>query len=105
MILEDSVKLSYLFQSVKGEPKEMIKGLPNTNANYALAISLLLLRYGDPVKQTQVLLQKFHNLPSPKHNAKELRIFLTEYHKVKEQMHHVTDFEASELEVRSYLIC
>ena len=45
------------------------------------------------------------NLPSPKHNAKELRVFLTEYHKIREQMRHVTDFGVSELVIRSNLVC
>ena len=39
--LEPSVKLSYLLQSVEGDPKEMVKGLPNTDFNYAVAVKLL----------------------------------------------------------------
>ena len=39
--LESSARLSYLLQSVDGEPKEMIKGLPNTDQNYAVAVNLL----------------------------------------------------------------
>ena len=82
----------------------MIKGLPNTNQNYAVAVNLLPERYGDEVKQTHVLLQKFHNLPSPKHNAKDLRSFLTVYRKVREQMRCVTNIHESELVIRSTLI-
>ena len=63
--LEPSEKLSYLLQSVDGEPKEMIKGFPNTDQNYVVAVNLLTERYGDEVKQTHVLLQKFHNLSYP----------------------------------------
>ena len=74
--LEGSAKLSYLLQSVVDGPREMIKGLPNINENYAVAVKLLKDRYNDPAKQTHVILHKFHNLPSPKHNAKELRSFL-----------------------------
>ena len=84
--LEQSAKLSYLLQRVDGERKEMIKGLPNTDNNYAVAGKLLTDRYGNETKQTHVLLQKFHILPSPKDNAKDLRSFLTEYRTVREQM-------------------
>ena len=102
--LEPSAKLSYLLQSVDGEPKEMIKGLPNTDHNYTVAVNLLTEQYGDEIKQTHVLLQKFHNLPSPKHNAKDLHSFLTEYHKVREQMRSITNIHKSELVIRSILI-
>ena len=44
----------------------MIKGLSNTNANYAIALKILTDRYADVTKQTYVLLHKFYNLPSPK---------------------------------------
>ena len=50
------------------------------------AVAALKDRYADSVKQTHVLLQKFYNLPSLRHNAKELRSFLTEYGKVREQI-------------------
>ena len=102
--LEPSAKLSYMLQSVGGTPKKMIKGLPNTDQNYTIAIRLLTDRYGDEIKQSHVLFQKFHNLPSPKHNARDLRSFLTEYRKVREQMRSVTNIEESKLVVRSILI-
>ena len=82
----------------------MIKGLSHTDANYTITVTTLLDRHADPMKQTEVLLQKFFNLPSPRHNAKELRSFLTEYRKVREQMRHVKDFDASLLTIRSVLI-
>ena len=102
--LEQSAKLTYLLQSLEGEPREMIKGLSHTDDNFLIAISSLHDRYADPIKRTEVLLQKFFNLPSPRHNAKELRKFLTEYRKVWDQMRHVEDFDASALTVRSVLL-
>ena len=54
--LEPSAKLSYLLQSVEREPREMIKGLPNTDNNHAVAVKLLTDCYADPTKQTHVLL-------------------------------------------------
>ena len=81
----------------------MIKGLPHTNSNYVIAVNLLTDRYGDKIKQTEVLLQKFHNLPSPKHNAKDLHSVLTEYRKVREQMRNLTTVDDS-LVVRSTIV-
>ena len=101
--LEQSAKLTYLLQSLEGEPREMIKGLSHTDDNYLIAISSLHYRYADPIKQTEVLLQKFFNLPSPCHNAKEFRKFLTEYRKVRDQMRHVEDFDSSALTIRPVL--
>ena len=101
--LEKSAKLTYLLQSLEGEPREMIKGLSHTDDNYMIAVTALQDWYADPVKQTEVLLQIFFNLSS-RHNAKELRSFLTEYHQIREQMRHVEDFNASSLTIRSVLI-
>ena len=78
-----------LLQSLEGEPREMIPGLSHTDDNYRIALESLHDQYTDPIQQTEVLLQNFFNLPSPRHNAKELREFLTEYRKIREQMRHV----------------
>ena len=82
----------------------MIKGLSHTDDNYLIAINSLHDRYADPIKQTEVLLQKFFSLLSPRHNTKQLRKFLTEYRKVRDQMQHVEDFDTSSLVVRSVLL-
>ena len=102
--LEKAAKLTYLLQSLEVEPREMITGLSHMDANYIIAVTALRDRYADPIKQTEVRLQKFFNLPSPRHNAKELCSFLMEYHKVREQMRHVGDFDASALTIRSVLV-
>ena len=57
--LKKSAKLTYLLQSLEGEPREMIRGLPHTDASYIIAVTALQDRYADPVKQTEVLLQIF----------------------------------------------
>ena len=101
--LEPSAKLTYLFQCLEGEPKEMVKGLPHTDSNYVIAVYLLTDRYGDKIKQTDVLLEKFHNLPSPKHNAKDLHSFLTECRKVRQQMWNLTTVDDS-LVIRSTIV-
>ena len=70
--LERSTKFIYLAQSLEGEPKEMISGLAITDDNYTIAVHILRERYDNATKQTNVLLQKFHSLPTPKHIPKDL---------------------------------
>ena len=77
--LEQSAKLTYLLQSLERSPREMISGLSHTGDNYRIALESLHDRYANPIQRSEVLLQKFFNLPSPRHNAIELRKFLTEY--------------------------
>ena len=101
--LEPSVKPTYLLQCLEGEPKEMIKGLLHADSNYVITVNLLTDRYEDKIKQTDVLLQKFYNLPSPKHNVKDLHSFLTECRKVREQMQNLTTVDDS-LVVRSTIV-
>ena len=83
----------------------MISGLAITDDNYTIAVHILRDRYDNASKQTNVLLQKFHSLPTPKHNPKDLQNFLTEYRKIKTQLSHVLDFQQSELVVKSTLVC
>ena len=75
----------------------MISGLTITDDNYSIAVHILRERYDNATRQTNVLLQKSHSLPTPKHNPKDLRNFLTEYRKEKAQLAHVLDFQQSEL--------
>ena len=84
--------------------RKLVSGLAITDDNYPIAISILRDRYDDASRQTHVLLQKFHTLPMPKHNPKDLRNFLTEYRKVKTQLSHVVDFQQSELVIKSTLV-
>ena len=102
--LEKSTKFIYLAQSLEGEPKEIISGLAITDDNYSLAVHILKDRYDNTSRQTNVLLQKFHTLLTPKHNPKDLRNFLTEYRKIKTQLSHVLDFQQSELVIKSILV-
>ena len=102
--IERSTKFIYLAQSLEGEPKEMISGLAITDDNYNLAIRILKDRYDNASKQTNILIQRFHTLPTPKHNPKDLRVFLTEYRKIKAQLSRVLDFQASELVIKSTVI-
>ena len=102
--LERSTKFIYLVQSLEGEPKEMVSGLSITDESYSIAIRILKDRYDDASRQTHVRFQKFHTLPTPKHNPKDLRNFLTEYRKVKTQLLHAVDFQQSELVIKSTLV-
>ena len=49
-------------------------------------------------------MQKFHAMSAPKHNPKDLRVFLTEYCKIKHQLTRVLDFQASELVIKSIVV-
>ena len=102
--IERCTKFIYLAQSLEGEPKELISGLAITDDNYNLAIRILRDCYNNASKQTKVLLKRFHTLPTPKHNPKDLHVFLTEYRKIKAQLSRVLDFQASELVIKSTVI-
>ena len=102
--LEKTTKFIYLVQSLEGEPKEMISGLAITDDNYTVALYILRDRYANESKQTNVLMQKFHAMSTPKHNAKDLRVFLTEYRKIKHQLTRVLNFQASELVIKSIVV-
>ena len=82
----------------------MINGLAITDDNYNVAVRILKDRYDNASKQTSVLMQKFHMMPTPKHNPKDLRVFLTEYRKIKTQLSHVLDFKQSEVVIKSIVV-
>ena len=102
--LEKTTKFIYLVQSLEGEPKEMINGLAITEDSYTVALYILRDRYANECKQTNVLMQKFHMMSTPKHNPKDLRVFLTQYRKIKHQLTRVLDFQASELVIKSIVV-
>ena len=102
--LENATKFIYLAQSLEGEPKEMISGLARTEENYAVALYILRKRYANESKQTNVLMQRFHAMSTPKHNSKDLRVFLTEYRKIKHQLSRIVDFQANELVIKSVVV-
>ena len=49
-------------------------------------------------------MQRFHAMSTLKHNCKDLRVFLTEYRKIKHQLSRVLDFQASELVIKSVVV-
>ena len=53
----------------------MINGLAITDDNYTVALYILRDHYANESKQTNVLMQKFHMMSTPKHNPKDLRVF------------------------------
>ena len=102
--LEKTTKFIYLAQSLEGEPKEMISGLARTNDNYSVALYILKKRYANESKQTNVLMQRFHAMSTPKHNSKDLHVCLTEYRKIKHQLTRIIDFQANELVIKSVVV-
>ena len=102
--LEKTTKFIYLVQSLEGEPKEMLNGLAINDDNYTVALYILRDRYANESKQTNVLMQKFHTMSTPKHIPKDLRVFLTECRKTKHQLSRVLDLQASELVIKSIVV-
>ena len=102
--IEKTTKFINLVQSLEGEPKEMINGLAITDDNYNVVLYILRDRYENASKQTNVLMQKFHTMPTFKYNPKDLRVFLTEYRKIKHQLSRVLDFRQSELVIKSIVV-
>ena len=102
--LEKTTKFIYLVQSLEGDPKEMISGLAINDDNYTVALYILRDCYANESKQSNILMQKFHTMSTPKHNSKDLRVFLTEYRKIKHQLSRVLDFQASELVIKSIVV-
>ena len=102
--LEKTTKFIYLVQSLEDEPKEMINSLAINDDNYTVALYYLRDRFANESKQTNVLMQKFHTMSTPKHNPKDLCVFLTEYRKIKHQLSRVLDFQASELVIKSIVV-
>ena len=49
-------------------------------------------------------MQKFHTMPTTKHNPKDLCVFLTKYRKIKHQLSRVLDFRQSELVIKSIVV-
>ena len=82
----------------------MISGLARTDDNYSVALYILKKRYANESKQTNVLMQRFHAMFTPKHNSKDLRVFLTEYRKIKHQLSRVVDFQTNELVIKSVVV-
>ena len=102
--IEKTTKYIYLVQSLEGEPKEIINGLAMTDDNYNVAVQILKDRYANASKQTSVLMQKFHTMPTPKHSSKDLCAFLTEYRNIKTQLSRVFDFKQSEVVIKSIVV-
>ena len=82
----------------------MISGLASTDENYSVALYILKRRYANESKQTNVLMQRFHAMSTPKHNSKDLRVFLTEYRKIKHQLSRIVDLQANELVIKSVVV-
>ena len=54
--------------------------------------------------KTSVLMWKFHTMPTPKHSSKDLRVFLTEYRKIKTQLSRVLDFKQSKVVIKPIVV-
>ncbi|CAO4372957.1 unnamed protein product [Caenorhabditis nigoni] len=57
-------RFHYLKSTLKGEPLDLIKGLPTVHQNYELARQLLSSSYGGSLRLKHTLLQQLRNLPA-----------------------------------------
>jgi len=75
--LSDIEKLQYLKNCIKGEPAQVLTGLPLTNSNYAVAIDLLKERYGSKRRIIRTHVQALISIQQPNHKSyQSLRTFV-----------------------------
>jgi hypothetical protein len=72
-------KFQYLLSAVSGEPLNLIKSLPISDANYTVAYDLLKDRYHSPRRLVTLHLNQILDLPSVNHTPKQMRKFLNSY--------------------------
>ncbi|XP_045216914.2 uncharacterized protein LOC123566652 [Mercenaria mercenaria] len=79
--LSDIEKFTYLQSKLFGEAKSAISGLPLTNANYHVALSLLKERFGNAHEVVDLHYSKLVNLTPPMNKTSSLRVFLDQVEK------------------------
>jgi len=67
--ISDAQRMQYLTQSLKDEPKNLIKHLPSTGNNYAAAWSILTSRYDNKRLIVSTLLNKLMSQPAVKSDS------------------------------------
>ena len=77
--LDGTVKFRYLFNCLYDEPKELIKSLSITQANFAITVCQLHSRYQNCQKLLQKRLHKFHAIPVLKYNYVDLKLIKAQY--------------------------
>ena len=102
--LEPVVKFTYLNSFLSGEPKDLIKALAVTPANYTVAVGMLKDHYADDQKLLHSLLHQFHHLPSPRHDYRDIKTFHTKFVQLKEQIEGISSLTGSELMMKSIII-
>lgn len=77
--IESVVKFNFLLSSLKGEPLSIVKSLPISEANYAIAIKLLTEKYSNNTRLKDTLLIQLQNLAEPSYTQPEIQSFRISY--------------------------
>ena len=84
--LADVEKFSYLQGLLKGSAARLIDGLDLTNENYAVAISMLLQRFGKTRQSKQSLYLKLEQLQCPSYKIVDQQTTLEEVQRILRQL-------------------
>ena len=102
--LEPVVKFTYLISCISGEPKDLVKGLAVTSANYVVAVRLLQDRYANDQKLLHSLLHHFHNLTPPRHDYRDLKTFHVKFVQLREQIEAINSLSGAEMMIKSIVV-
>ena len=80
-----------------------MKGAQVSGANYSTAIDQLKIRYGREEEHLQILLHRFHSIPSTCHNLVELRSFKTQSVQLQAQVSSLAIISSAELIIKNIL--
>ncbi|XP_068234116.1 uncharacterized protein [Palaemon carinicauda] len=84
--VNDIIKFTMLISYLRGNARDAIEGISLTADNYAVAIKTLEDHFSNDDLVEQNLRRQLINLPHPKHDAKQLRDFLTKWNNITGQL-------------------
>ncbi|XP_068243715.1 uncharacterized protein [Palaemon carinicauda] len=88
--VNDIINYTMLISYLRGNAREAIEGISLTADNYAVAIKTLEDRFSNDDLVEQNLRWQLFNLPYPKHDANQLKDFLTKWNNITGQLETLT---------------